>query len=223
MNNKPFVRLHSQQLNAGKHSISNNPLICSITLQQSGAVLIISLIMLLLLTLIAASSIQTTTLEEKMAGNVRDRNIAFQAAESAIRDAEQDIRGVGITPRSPAISGITDFSVNCNMDNVANTYDDGLCDRKWGLPSSYAGTSISWPAFTIAETTYPALTIDMTTAPSVAYGRFTGAASIAGLSAQPRYLIEGYSGRDSFYYRITVRAQGINANTVVWLQAAYKQ
>ena len=66
-----------------------------------------------------------------MAGNLPDRNLAFQAAESALRDAEQDIRGIGTTPRNPAMSGITDFYANCNMDNQANTYDDGLCDRKW--------------------------------------------------------------------------------------------
>ncbi len=228
MNTKSLVRIRSLQVNSGKHSISKNPLICDITLQQSGAVLIVSLIMLLLLTLIGASSIQTTTLEEKMAGNIRDRNIAFQAAESAIRDAEQDIRGIGTTPRNPAISGITDFYANCNMDNVANTYDDGLCDRKWSTPSSYAGTSIQWPALTtVAGTSYPILTVDMTTTPSdgksVTYGRFTGAAPIARLSAQPRYVIEGYTTSAYTYYRITVRAQGVNANTVVWLQAVYKQ
>jgi len=228
MNNKPFVRLHLQQVNAGKHSFSNNPLICSITLQQSGAVLIISLIMLLLLTLIGASSMQTTSLEEKMAGNLRDRNLAFQAAESALRDAEQDIRGIGTTPRNPPISGISDFYHTCNMDSLANTYDDGLCDRKWTSPSSYGVNTIEWPPFTTtAGTPYLKLIVDMTTTAndgkSVAYGRFTGAAAITGLSAQPRYLIEGYRSNANTYYRITVRAQGASANTVVWLQTVYKQ
>jgi type IV pilus assembly protein PilX len=62
-----------------------------ISKHQSGAVLIVSLIMLLLLTLIGASSIQTTSLEEKMAGNLRDRNLAFQAAESALNVAEASL------------------------------------------------------------------------------------------------------------------------------------
>ncbi len=56
--------------------------------RKSGAVLIISLIMLLLLTLIGATAIQTTSLEEKMAGNQRDENLAFQAAETALRAGE---------------------------------------------------------------------------------------------------------------------------------------
>jgi type IV pilus assembly protein PilX len=227
MNKPTLVRPQPLRVNADKLPCGENKLLCSMALNQSGAVLIVSLIMLLLLTLIGASSMQTTSLEEKMAGNLRDRNLAFQAAESALRDAEQDIRGIGTTPRNPPISGISDFYANCNMDNLANTYDDGLCDRKWTSPSSYAGTSISWPAFSNAATTYPALAVDMTTTPndgkSIAYGRFTGAAPITGLSAQPRYIIEGYRSGANTYYRITARAQGAGANTVVWLQAVYKQ
>jgi type IV pilus assembly protein PilX len=227
MNKPTLVRRHPQRVKADKLPCGKNKVLRSIASNQSGAVLIVSLIMLLLLTLIGASSMQTTSLEEKMAGNLRDRNLAFQAAESALRDAEQDIRGIGTTPRNPPISGISDFYANCNMDNLANTYDDGLCDRKWTSPSSYAGTSINWPAFSNAATTYPALAVDMTTTPndgkSIAYGRFTGAAPITGLSGQPRYIIEGYRSGANTYYRITARAQGAGANTVVWLQAVYKQ
>lgn len=56
--------------------------------RQTGSVLIISLIMLLLLTLAVTTSMQVTSLEERMAGNMRDRNLAFQAAESALRAGE---------------------------------------------------------------------------------------------------------------------------------------
>jgi len=59
--------------------------------KQSGAVLVISLIMLLALTLTGVSGMQVTSLEEKMAGNMRDQNIAFQAAESALLQAESFI------------------------------------------------------------------------------------------------------------------------------------
>jgi len=56
--------------------------------KQSGVVLFISLVMLLILTVLGLSSVQTTTLQERMARNARDTNLAFQAAESAIKDAE---------------------------------------------------------------------------------------------------------------------------------------
>ena len=74
-----------------KHPSSKKLMLRSQPKYQSGAVLIISLIMLLLLTLIGATGIQNTTLEEKMAGNMRDKNLAFQAAESALKDAETSL------------------------------------------------------------------------------------------------------------------------------------
>lgn len=55
---------------------------------QGGAVLAVSLIMLLLLTLIGITAMNTNSLEEKMAGNMRDRNLALQAAEAAVRAGE---------------------------------------------------------------------------------------------------------------------------------------
>ena len=55
---------------------------------QRGATLIIALIFLLLMTLIGVTSMQSTTLQERMAGNTRDRNLALQAAEAALRQGE---------------------------------------------------------------------------------------------------------------------------------------
>ena len=55
---------------------------------QRGAVLITALLLLVVLTLLGTSSIQNTVLQERMAGNVNQRNLAFQAAESSLREAE---------------------------------------------------------------------------------------------------------------------------------------
>ena len=56
--------------------------------EQAGVVLVICLMMLLLLTLMGVSGMGSTALEEKMANNMRDRNVAFQAAEATLRHAE---------------------------------------------------------------------------------------------------------------------------------------
>lgn len=61
---------------------------------QRGAVLIVSLVILLVMTLLGVTAMQGTTLEEKMAGNLRQRNIAFQSAESALRASEAFIESV---------------------------------------------------------------------------------------------------------------------------------
>lgn len=62
--------------------------------RQGGVVLIVSLIILLIVTMIAVSSMQGSVFEEKMAGNSGDRNLAFQTAESGVREAEIFIEGV---------------------------------------------------------------------------------------------------------------------------------
>ena len=60
---------------------------------QEGFVLIVGLVILGLLTMLALSSMRDTTLQEKMAGASRDSGLAFQAAESALRDAENCLAG----------------------------------------------------------------------------------------------------------------------------------
>lgn len=58
-------------------------------LHQRGAALMVSLILLLAMTLIGVTSMQSTTMQEKMAGNVQDINRSFQAAEAALREGEE--------------------------------------------------------------------------------------------------------------------------------------
>ncbi|MEW5886443.1 MAG: PilX N-terminal domain-containing pilus assembly protein [Pseudomonadota bacterium] len=55
---------------------------------QSGMVLLMALVMLLLVTLLGVTSVRMLTVEERMAANSFDRNLAFQAAETALREGE---------------------------------------------------------------------------------------------------------------------------------------
>lgn len=185
--------------------------------QQTGVVLVVSLIMLLLLTLIGLSGMQSTILEERMAGNMRDRNMAFQAAEAALQDGEIHII-------SGSISGFTGFSNDCGAA-TSNTTDNGLCH---GGSAGY--NPPVWENPNVWNATR-----------SVEYGAVTGARKIGdtngdgvidvtpALSAQPRYIIEAVTGTPShvcdgtrFCYRVTARAQGMNPNTVVVLQTIYR-
>lgn len=52
--------------------------------RQSGVVLIMSLVMLAVLTLIGVASMRSSTLEMKVASNMQQHNIAFQAAQSRL-------------------------------------------------------------------------------------------------------------------------------------------
>ncbi len=174
---------------------------------QHGVALITGLIFLVVLTLIAVTAARMAGLEERMSGNMRDRSLAVQAAEMALRDAERDILGGAGIIRAPAISGITNFVSACT---------DGLCYN--GIQGNASGSD--W------NTTPVWSLVSMTAAPSVGYGTYTGAANIPGVSAPPRYIIEGIQktelGEIVYYYRITARAVGANPNTVVWLQEVFR-
>ncbi|MDO8457205.1 MAG: PilX N-terminal domain-containing pilus assembly protein [Burkholderiaceae bacterium] len=56
--------------------------------KQSGAILFTSLIFLLVLSMLVLAALRTGTLEERMAANARNRQVALQAAEAVLRNAE---------------------------------------------------------------------------------------------------------------------------------------
>jgi len=59
--------------------------------RQSGTVLIVGLIILVIITMLGLTSMQTTTQQERMAGNLGDRNAAIQFAEGALREGEDEL------------------------------------------------------------------------------------------------------------------------------------
>ncbi len=55
-------------------------------IQERGSVLIVGMVLLLLLTAISLTSLKAIKTDERMAGNLQDRYLAFQAAEAALRE-----------------------------------------------------------------------------------------------------------------------------------------
>lgn len=162
---------------------------------QRGAVLVVGLIFLVVLTIIGVTAMQVTTMEERMAANARDRSKAFQAAEAGLRDAE-DYMDVQITESAAAL--IT--------KSVASNCANGFCGNSTAVPSL---KTYSWDG---------------------SKDKLAGT-SITGIAEQPRYFTE-YAGEMKCVthcesggwvsvWRMTVRAQGSNADTVVLLQETY--
>jgi type IV pilus assembly protein PilX len=87
------------------------------SLRQRGFVLIMSLVILLIVTTLGVSLIQTGTLEEKMAAATRNKDIAFQAAEAALLDAEKNI--------AAATTGLAPTAALASCDS-SNGYCGGL-------------------------------------------------------------------------------------------------
>ena len=78
--------------------------------RQLGATLIVALIFLSILALLGVTVAQTTQLEERMAGNTRDRDLAFQATEAALKWAS--------TQNMTALSGGATINTAANDDAV---------------------------------------------------------------------------------------------------------
>lgn len=101
---------------------------CSNANRQRGAALFISLMFLIILTLIGISAANVGIMQERMAGNVRETNEAFQLAEATLREIEAEVRAsvegtggsaLGTVPTwSDAISELGVNRFNCTLSNA---------------------------------------------------------------------------------------------------------
>ncbi len=116
---------------------------------QTGAALIVSLMLLIVLTLLGLSGMQSTIMQERMSNNVRDKGMAFQAAESAIRSGEDWVKSADTNTLRP--NDVGTCTPPCNivqLDDYANMTTENFSwwqtnARAFTFPSS---TSNSTPA-----------------------------------------------------------------------------
>ncbi|MFN3715835.1 MAG: PilX N-terminal domain-containing pilus assembly protein [Thiobacillus sp.] len=187
--------------------------------RQRGVTLVLGLIFLVALTLLGVMAMKNTLLQERMAGGSRDRSLAFQAAEAALRDAKRDIlalraNGAPCVPGTAGCRPATDRPwQTAGMTPFTSACTNGQCYDNPFVAGYGFGGQPAWVAFPLDA------------APGVVYGTFTFAAPIAGVAAQPRYLIEIFARTDTsntrYFYRITARAVGANPNTAVLLQEVF--
>lgn len=160
---------------------------------ERGAVLIIALIMLLAMTLIGVAGLSSTTMEERMAGNLRDVNTAFQAAEAALRAGEEYLEGATL----PEFNGT----------NGRYQPAPGGTAQHWDVAATWSGTaSVEYTDITgLAQ--QPRYIIEEL-APVPAPGGTQAADAAA---------------PETGMYRITARATGRGDTTIVMLQTTYKR
>jgi type IV pilus assembly protein PilX len=204
---------------------------------QRGSTLIISLLFLMVTTLIATGVWRLAMQQESMTGVDRDYQIAFEAAEAALRDAELDffnacarISTAGLnascTPRAQPIEGFTGFGSQTSgeipPDGSCNP--NGLCMGKSAMTSNVKLYEAR-PDLTILEGT-----ASSTLGERIPYGKYTRAPSepsqmVPLVSEQPAYLIEAlsFSGNNGkqlgAMYRSTAIGYGRRADTRVLLQS----
>lgn len=177
----------------------------STTTSQTGVALITGLMFLVVLTLLSLSAIKATSLEERMAGNARDQDIAFEAAEAGLRDAMKYISTSGLSPAS--------FGTGCSAGLCANNTTTPVWTtitnaNAWTSSQTrvYSGTALTFNG-TTAIATQPHYIIELIPNTIAASG---DSASIGG----------GNTGMEAFTYRITSRGWGLTNQTQVTLQAA---
>jgi type IV pilus assembly protein PilX len=168
-------------------------------LKQKGSVLVLSLIMLVILTMLGVSSMSSSSLQEKMAGNFRDRQIAFQAAEAALAFAENYVNS------------------DINSANLGN--NDGYYNNGSGPTSNNAFTSTWW---TGTNSKVLGTTInEVRTQPRFTIEARDEVGSVSGTSINVTSYGESTGGGIITSFRVTARGTGKSNNTVVILQTNY--
>ncbi len=165
--------------------------------KQGGAALIVSLLILLVMTIIGVTAMQTNILEEKMAGNDRDRSLSLQAAEAALRAGEDTIEAI-VSPAA-AFDGTTAglYPEDSNVDVFA--------DATWT-----AGNSIEYGTAIANVGTQPRYIIELIGE----IGSATNDVNIGGYGET-----SGQGTLNSFL--ITARGTGGSENAVTLLQSYY--
>ena len=173
--------------------------------KQQGAALFVSLMMLVLVTILGVTGVRLVSLEEKMAGNSYDRNLAFQSAEAALRVAEKYVEDNKPTP------SYNDSGTTCpTSPDPINNCTTGICPKpdkdctsRWESSASFT----QWVSIT------------------------TNLGTLAGTA--PQYFIEylgttfnctdggGSDPRNCKRYRITARSNPGTGRATVMLQSVY--
>jgi len=169
--------------------------------RQRGVALFISLVLLLMLTIIGVSGVQSTSLEVRMARNDHDGLLAFQAAESALRDAEDQLE---------TITSTVDF---------VDTGDDGL----WTV--SDIGDPQRWDDLAIFDSDATSIEADTAVAGVAEPPRYIIEYVASVVREENAYQLNdpyGQSASDRIeIFRVTALGTGGSAQSRVLLQSTY--
>jgi type IV pilus assembly protein PilX len=99
-------------------------------LHQRGTALIMALVFLVLLTILGLKAMDTTALEEKMTTNAKDKNVAFEAAETALASGENWLYNQIKRPQPFTSSGPYLFTPSITDTQV------------WDLPSTWSAAVV---------------------------------------------------------------------------------
>ena len=218
------------------------------TATQRGASLIVVLLILIVVSILGVGSAQIALMAERGARNDRDLQVAWQAAEAALVDAEIDITTPAANASAPATARGVVFgmgvvgtparnvqSEKVNINNFVNDCGDSISTglggvKTWGLCSLPITGKPAWLRVNFSDTSSSAHTVP--------FGTFSGRGYATGnIGVQPtrppRYIIEairdeGAASRDKtaqdpkFIYRVTSMGFGPREDIQAVMQMTYR-
>ena len=163
--------------------------------RQQGAALVVGLIMLALMTIIGLTAVQSSIVENRIATNTYDKQLSFESAEAAQRDAEAWLDEQEEHPE-PKLDGSSN-KVWPKGKVLEKKDAQGIVETENGKPVLMSARDIRWDED----------------------GRSAG--TIEGTAAPAKYVIEEFTfvpddsstetiaaGKGLFYYRITSKGYG---------------
>ncbi len=173
---------------------------------QTGVILVVGMMVLLVMTLIGLSAARSTLLEERMSGSNTDHNVAFQAAEAALRAGEQSL----LTPALPDFDGT-------GGRYRAREYADPSQPPYW---KEWQGSNEGshWTGNSIAYNGFSAAPAPLNQASARYYLEEFPLVSGPGESLAADTPVD-----ELRLYRVTARGVGISGATSVILQSTYKR
>ncbi|MDE2154955.1 MAG: pilus assembly protein [Xanthomonadaceae bacterium] len=179
---------------------------------QRGVALVVALILLVVITLVGLAAVRGTIMQQKMASNLFDRQIAFQSAEAAMRAAAVQLAtNPGIVARNCSAGGVV-----C----LVNPFTDPNLPAG-SIKTVAAGASTGQFTTSAVAASQPQFVVEN-------MGNWFDPSSSTGFNQSANAAQYGAQGTSttSVYYRITARSGDpatVGDRAVVMLQATIKQ
>lgn len=179
---------------------------------QRGVALVVAMILLILITLVGLAAVRGTIMQQRMAANLYDREVAFQSAEAAIREAS------ALIPTQPTL-----IWHNCQAGGVTclpNPFNDSTLTTA-NINTVATGTATGAYTASATAASQPQYVVEN-------MGNWVDQSSNTGSGQTANCRNYGAQGCSSsvVFYRITARSGDpavVGDRAVVTLQAIVKQ
>jgi type IV pilus assembly protein PilX len=175
---------------------------------QSGIVLVSSLLLLLVVTIMALSIFRSFGIQEKIAGNTREKQRALQSAMSVEQFAESWLVNSSNAPTAVNAGIAPAADITCTATADANAGGGQLCSNALAAPTSVPwaiGVNYAPPSMNYTGTTPYTITNDV-------------------YFARPQFYISDMgplASADGEVYKVDAYSYGISANTVAVVESTF--